>query len=329
MKKLSIIISIFILASILMTSCSKKQVDSQENTKGQIESQENIKTLVYADKYNVKVVGLSAGGGSSSSEVEKDILEKTSYKKDGIISKDINNLFGVKTNKKAYYDDTTIYPNINYEIDFYFTSELAAQYNTSTNRIVKLDQWDVEKDDYEYDPSFVSEVNPSSSNEEYIEYAKKVLFENAGISADGWEADVKISDSGEYTITFYKTIDGLRRNDDMQVVMSNRGEVRSYNAINSDEYFKPFESVKIDQHELTEQVGRAMAKEMSMHYNLLSYNFDFEAVAIKDELWVKATAVLTVKYNHRNGSNPPEPEEEYETPFEIGFLYEIKIAELQ
>lgn len=84
MKKLSIIISIFILASILMTSCSKKQV-------------------VYPEVYDVKLVGLSAGGGGSSGEVEKDVLKSSSYEKNNMPRKDINNLFGVKANIKAYY----------------------------------------------------------------------------------------------------------------------------------------------------------------------------------------------------------------------------------
>ena len=88
MKKLSIIISIFILASTLMTSCSKKQV-------------------VYPEVYDVKLVGLSAGGGGSSSKVEKDVLKNSLYEKNSLSTKDINNLFGTKANIKVNYCITT------------------------------------------------------------------------------------------------------------------------------------------------------------------------------------------------------------------------------
>ncbi len=298
MKKLSIIISIFILASILMTSCSKKQV-------------------VYPEVYDVKLVGLSAGGGGSSGEVEKDVLKSSSYEKNNMPRKDINNLFGVKANIKAYYWETRNNPTVNYEIDAYDSDRSFVKYNAKTNKIVKLDQYDK----FEYDPNFVSEVNPSSSDEEYIEYAKKVLLENAGVSADGWEATVNIYEDNDCYVSFSKKIDGFDRNDGMSVIMSTRGEVRFYNAINSDEYFKPFENATIDKEKLEESIWEAFSDveiaPTSIIFGFQRDKMTIRLAAIKNELWAHATVEYSYKTEYKEDI----------LEFKGMVAYEIKLAE--
>ena len=298
MKKLSIIISIFILASILMTSCSKKQV-------------------VYPEVYDVKLVGLSAGGGGSSSKVEKDVLKNSLYEKNSLSTKDINNLFGTKANIKVNYCITTINTTESYETDLYHGKNIFVRYNAKTNKIVELDQYDK----FEYDPNFVSEVNPSSSDEEYIEYAKKVLLENAGVSTDGWEATVNIYEDNDCYVSFSKKIDGFDRNDGMSVIMSTRGEVRFYNAINSDEYFKPFENATIDKEKLEESIWKAFSKvkiaPTSIIFGFQRDKMTIRLAAIKNELWAHATVEYSYKTEYKEDI----------LEFKGMVAYEIKLAE--
>lgn len=281
-----------------MTSCLKKQV-------------------VYPEVYDVKLVGLSAGGGGSSGEVEKDVLKNSLYEKNNMPRKDINNLFGVKANINVNYRNTTINPTVSYETDLYRSNNIFVRYNAKTNKIVKLDQYD----EFEYDPNFVSEVNPSSSDEEYIEYAKKVLLENAGGSTDGWEATVNIYEDNDCYVSFSKKIDGFDRNDGMLVIMSTRGEVRFYNAINSDEYFKPFENATIDKEKLEESIWEAFSDveiaPTSIIFGFQRDKMTIRLAAIKNELWAHATVEYSYKTEYKEDI----------LEFKGMVAYEIKLAE--
>lgn len=147
------------------------------------------------------------------------------------------------------------------------------------------------------------------------------MLENAGVSTDGWEATVNIYEDNDCYVSFSKKIDGFDRNDGMLVIMSTRGEVRFYNAINSDEYFKPFENATIDKEKLEESIWEAFSDvEIAPHSIIFGFQRDkmtIRLAAIKNELWAHATVEYSYKTEYKEDI----------LEFKGMVAYEIKLAE--
>lgn len=308
MKKI-ILLSLILLISILFCSCSAKSVDS-------------YKVLVYAE-------GNAAGNANDSiprfSGKKFEEFEKEEKLLKGKKEADV---FGRKIS--FTYDYSKKYDSCDYEIDTYSYGNgeemTFVSYNSESEKMVTY----LRSNRYTPNRSYLSSVNPDSTREEYIAYAKQILLEVSGVSAEGWEVAVETyreeygytkdfinysSDIPEnnaiYTFTFFKQISGIDRGDKMYVKMSNVGEILEFNAINYDEAFKPYENVAIDRKKITDAVSE------------ISDIDSFSSSAINNiELYVQDNALwalIEVEYLFENSPN--------EIHVKSGMMYVVKVAE--
>ena len=120
---------------------------------------------------------------------------------------------------------------------------------------------------------YKSRVNPSSSDNDFLNYAKSILFECSGLSMNDWEYSIKTfinstsfnkDDEGrefdgfinyyqndshynaDYTFTFFKTINTIKRADKVSIKINNTGEVLVLMAESYEDVFAPFEQAYIN-----------------------------------------------------------------------------------
>ncbi|MBR6681338.1 MAG: hypothetical protein IKL59_08770 [Clostridia bacterium] len=176
-------------------------------------------------------------------------------------------------------------------------------YRSDTDTIVEFDISPTN------DINYSSPVNPQSTEAEYIAYAKKALSEITGQSTEGWKIKIEsyhksygttyqfvnytdASTVGQYTFTFYKTIDGIERYDKMYVKMTNAGEIFAINAINSDAAFDIYRDVNIDSDKVDKAIWDAFAE--ASKKTVTSKKIDSKELVVNDDgLWVEAA----VSYN--------------------------------
>ena len=262
MKKL--IVAIFLISTMIsLISCNNVPTKTA--------------VAIDADEYTALLYSMGAGSNSDSSTpmyTGKEFGKKEEYKKSEtkIEKKRETSFFGKQ--KTVWYGHTWKYDELGYEVDKYsFQNDgetLFISYNSSTGKPVRYVSRPANN------RSYSSPVNPDSTEAEYVAYAKQILLEYAGVSAEGWDCDIvtQIKDKGKtnsfinyshenpeynavYTITFSKKISGIDRIDKMHVKLTNVGEIEEFQAINYDEAFKPFENVKLDKEKIESAARRA------------------------------------------------------------------------
>ena len=285
MKKL--IIAILLLCAItILASCDnalteETTAETPETTLAPettpAHESNSLVNLIPDSEYTALHYDMSAGSISDSSTpmyTGKKFGKKEEYKKSEteIEKKRETSFFGKQ--KTVWYGHTWKYDELGYEVDKYsFQNDgetLFISYNSSTGKPVRYVSRPANN------RSYSSPVNPDSTEAEYVAYAKQILLEYAGVSAEGWDYDIVtwreeygnynyfINYSHEipeynavYTITFSKKISGIDRIDKMHVKLTNVGEIEEFQAINYDEAFKPFENVKIDREKVEAAAMRA------------------------------------------------------------------------
>ena len=304
MKKISSIFVFFCLV-ILLCACAQEPSDSIINNQPEII--DDLTPLLY---------GISAGevqDRDTELDSGEDFFSVERYEKEGQ-GKKLLDCFG--NNQNISYSWTWKYKELPYEIDTYsFLKDydaLFASYRTDTNKIVKYQR--ITEDNREYK----SPVNPYSSEEEYITYAKTLFRECAGISVDDWDVIIQTwreeygledkfinythenpSYNAEYIITFSKKISGIDRCDKMYVRMTNVGEVIEFNALNYEQSFEPFADIRIDRDAIEEAAWRAF-NDVKQNYNDISSSKikDMELIAQNKSLW----AQVTIEYCFREAT---------------------------
>lgn len=224
--------------------------------------------------------------------------------------------------------------NTTYMIDYewysqsYNNNSLFVFFHPITGDIVEYDRYDPC-----VDREYSSPVNPYSSEQEYIEYAKDILKEYANVTTEGWQVKVStfwknrgnvdyfIQDTEEkedpelyptYTITFYKEIDGIECRDKMYVKMSNMGEVSQFNAIANGAQYEPFAEVEIDREALEKKILSAFGYAYKADRKIE----DLFLIVYDDCLWAKAMVKATFNQN------------DYTKAY-AGNSYVVKVAEIK
>ena len=312
MKKL--IVAIFLISTMIsLISCNNAPTKTA--------------VAIDADEYTALVYSMSAGSISDSSTpmyTGKKFGKREEYKKSEteIEKKRETSFFGKQ--KTVWYGHTWKNDELGYEVDKYsFQNDgktLFTHYNNSTGKLVRYVSRPANN------RSYSSPVNPDSTEAEYVAYAKQILLEYAGVSAEGWDYDIVtwreeygnynyfINYSHEipeynavYTITFSKKISGIDRIDKMHVKLTNVGEIEEFEAINYDEAFKPFENVKLDKDKI-ESAARSAAYIPS---GGSATKLKTELFVIEGCLW----AQVEIDYSFEEGTRG-------------GTIYAIKVAEL-
>lgn len=256
-------------------------------------------------------------------EDDDNVFTYITYEKNNVSSKNIN-IFGKDIT--VHYEKTQKTPILDYEIDIYKienqNTETVVALHSDTNKIIAF-----RTDNFKSDRNNLQRVTPDSSEEDFIEYAKKVLLEQAGVDAYGWKVRIttthasetdKIgfeshSDEAIYTFSFYKTIGGVKRSDKMQVKMTNYGEVIEYDARNFDMAFELFSEAMIDISKLKFAVLTAFNKNTRNSPTNIVIS-DISLVTNGNELWVLVQVSYSIYQN---------------TPMEDNLVdtYAVKVAE--
>lgn len=168
------------------------------------------------------------------------------------------------------------------------------------------------------DRSFKSEVNEFSTEEEFVDYARRMLSPYVSVEGreveistrifeydeaaknyhyrrgvDGFENNVhKVEDFyAEYWFTFYKEINGIRRHDTITISINNTGEVHFIDNYEQENLYKPFLDVKVDM----EQAERVTLEALGMYIpGPDCVEFNPSLVATTDgELWLIMDAYVT------------------------------------
>lgn len=314
-KTITLILSVLLLISALLISCDKtnESLDSSDATQNETSPEET--------KFVPKVTALTSYKAlrydSDDAFDYKNIIREKNVPKKEI---DVLNSKGV-----AYYSHTETYSDRPYNIISYDYSNSAdpnsktvyVNYRTDTDQVVRYNQT------IALDANYKSDVNPQSSQEEYLAYAKKILLDEAGISLDGWKIKVNSSKvvcgaeyqfvgSNEaryintYTFTFYKTISGIQRCDKTTITITNMGEVVFFEVMPNDEAFAPYKNVKIDFEKVKESVLDAC-----QFVDAKKQITGAQLVTNEDGLWVE----VYVEYN-------------YDGAF-AGMIFVVQVAEIE
>lgn len=236
-------------------------------------------------------------------------------------------VFASDAEYKFHYNETL---NGNYcSLDYYRTAVelndhgnicIRLYFDTKTGKLVKY------KNDAFNDQPDVPSLTLDSTENEFIDYAKKVFLENAGVSVDGWEIKYEIGPNGNRAIDFYKTIGGIVRSDQMYIYMTSTGKIIEYVAISGEKQFKPFENVIIDRNELENKIYKAFSTSIGKFpYYIISEKIaDLELVVKDNTLW--ASAFVEFEYCNIYYSEDRELSSDTMT-LSSGVWYAVKIAE--
>lgn len=243
-------------------------------------------------------------------------------------------LFGKDVNMHYSGSQKTNLNKCNIDLYFYIVSGtyVAMKINDQTGKIVSYDTGG-----WNFDRNYKSTVNPKSGEKEFLTYAKNILWEYGGASTDDKKVRIVtkiISEDGsvefkdgfvnyfdenpnfnaQYTFFFTGDIDGIARCDDMQITVTNVGEICSFEALQFDEAYAPFENAKIDRDKIISTVEKAFSS-VRNSYNVLSYSITLQTIPKETELWVEAT----VEFEFQGGE---------EHILTSGVKYVVKVAEL-
>ena len=168
------------------------------------------------------------------------------------------------------------------------------------------------------DRNYVSDLSPQSNEEDFIQYVKKILLEQSGVSVDGRKmrfgtkviyADgsyeyfsefVNHSDSdpnfnAEYTFFFSADIDGIARPDEIRIRVTNFGVITDIQAMVNDEAYLPFQDVKIDQDRIIEIAEKACPYgELGINGDTTSTKTTLKLLVDESALWVEAMVTYNI-----------------------------------
>lgn len=303
-------------------------------------NKDSSRAVKIIDDYTVLIYANAPWSSGSVPEYEGERLYNyESYEKSKIPNKQVD-LFG--NNLNLSYIATTKFYQHDCEVDRYsamYDAEndlrIYVYYNTRTGKIAKY-----ETEVPCVDRNYKSDVNPQSSEKDFLAYASGLLSKHAGISTEGWQVKIVTEIKNEtpisqfedgfvnnskndpdfnagYTFIYYKTIDGIDRIDNMRISMTNCGEISLIDALNaqgSSSLYEPFADIKIDREKIISAVESAFSH---VHkYPIISHNITLKAIPTATELWIEAT----VEFKYRGGED---------NEMGSGIKYVIKVAELK
>lgn len=341
-NKLIIVMIAIIIISTFISACAPKLTDDY-NTKNGAQAQ-----IGSEEHYNVSLINdaevcMGRDYGPLYQRVPiMDFHELEHTTKSNMPNLNIT-LFGKEYN--LFYFETQSTKISDYGMDLYLYSLNNTGYdvtvNSKTGKIVYFSNIIAGKD-HEY----VSPVNPSSSESEFIAYASSILSEYMDISTEGWNVEITtekhaadehwgimMSDLIErkdgfvrydvdpeidvsYTINFYRYLneksEGVRLADTVFVKMTNFGEVVEFSGEVFDEKYIPYADIDLDVDKIADEFRKA---DMISTSEYGEPKMTLRAIAYNDELWIEAT----IRYKHML---PGDYLSETEA------VYTIKVAEI-
>jgi len=174
--------------------------------------------------------------------------------------------------------------------------------------------------------NYSSPVNPSSTEAEFIAYAKQILIDIFGKSTEGYAVSVRtnldgqneyakkwvdgfVSDPEEkedpldnvcYEFTFSQAIDGIECYDKMTVYVTNVGEPIKVDSMADAAKYEPFKDLKIDREQLERTMLQRAPSVTNASY-VERYISELVLVAQGNELWAKGA--VTQRWQAEGGMN--------------------------
>ena len=244
--------------------------------------------------------GMGGESDTSTPRYTGEEFFKTKRYEKAIQSRKNEHLFGKTWN--VNYDYSLKSDNLSYDMDVYsYVKEydcVCVTYRMDTGGIVKYNTLP-SPETFEG-----SSISPDSSEEAIVSYARNVLREITGETADGWDARIESASfpyyrsdtmgplfAEGYTVTFFKTIGGVERGDIMSVKMTDAGEIVEFNAFNYDAAFAPYGNVHPDKEKIEKEAWRAFGSSGIHGYSSASI-WKTELFASENSLW----AVVSIHY---------------------------------
>ena len=322
MKRI-IFATVLLCLMVLFVSCNKHN-DANNNTAS------GEKEAVAVNEYSALLYQNSVGGTADTEtpRYEKgDFLKMEEFSRAG--KKQVTESILGKT-QTVYYDHSYKNKELAYELDEYNNLQLDqymfVTYRADTNQIVAFSAKP------SYSRSYKSPVKPDSTEHEFVEYAKSVLLEIAGVSTEGWDAkiskehirygfedgyqtnkeyDLESLAESRYTVTFTKSIDGIERTDRMSVKMIDTGEIVDFHAINYEDAFAPYQNVQLNKAKIEEAAWNAF-RSIQNKQSVTSETIKSITLTLKgDSLWAQVD--ITYKTGEAYG----------------GVRYVVEVARLQ
>ena len=263
--------------------------------------------------------GDAISDGGTARYSGKDLTKVESYKKEGMEDRAFE-FFGSEYTMK--YWSTTKHSLSSYGRDNY-------EGYTANNRyfIASVDENSGKVVNYslhsgEATTEYIAPITADSDEDDFVNYAKTVLSEYAGVSVDGLDVEIKTARlrtsniwskenpkdgfikytepdpefTAEYQIRFFKKIDGVKRNDAIYVYITEKGEVLEFCAMQYDEAYEPFLDVQIDVNAIMRFVERITSSS-----KIVSHETELRALPDGDALWVE----ITISYEYLDSDGYP------------------------
>lgn len=258
----------------------------------------NAKAIeISSDDYTALLYENSAGGngddvtarytGERLEKMDRFVKENQSRKEETLFEKTWN----------ISYDNSLKSDNLSYDMDVYSYVRgydgVCVIYRMDTGRIVKYNTLP-SPETFEG-----SSISPDSSEEAIVSYARSVLREITGETADGWDTRIESASfpyyrsdtmgplfAEGYMVTFFKTIGGVERGDRMHVKMTNAGEIVEVYAVNYENAFFPFKDIQPDIKAIKQTAATAFAKAISCSHSEIT---DVALFVNDDLLWAQVS----------------------------------------
>ena len=325
-RKLIIVLITIIIISTFLSACAPKMTEESNNVKNsalsqiEIEEQEQEREQEREQEqkhYNVSLIddyivyyGRNYGsfcqqrGVVDFRKTEHSIKSNLTNLNLSILGKDYN-LFYFETQSSKISDygkDLYLYSlnNTGYRVDI----------NSKTGKVVFFSDITAGRNH-----EFISPVNPSSSESEFIAYASSILSEYMDISTEGWNVEITTerheSDwhwgllerqyefvryevdpdiDVSYTINFYRYLndkcEGIRLADTVYVKMTSFGEVVELSGEVFDDKYIPYKDIDLDVDQIINECKN------TYEFRTAEYGepiMTLRAIAYNNELWIEAS----------------------------------------
>ena len=306
MKNRLFIIVLLVTTALIGTLCSCQIKGGPAGSSYQNEQENEVRKAVELSEYRHSDLQTADSSSVEVMQIMNDLHKAETYKKEKVPDK-TETVFGKEYSLR--YEWTQNIFKRGHGADMYWNGTegafAALWFDEVTGGIVR----------YTYSPdetpdtlTFTGPINEDSTEKDYADYARAVILEYTGVDAREWKYDVdtyvtepslihvytdedKTADfinftkedrefRAEYTFTFYRETDGIRRGDDVKAVIRNDGTVLEFRGELYDKALEPFSGIKLDRNRICsasdENIPGVLRKKVSC-----------TAIPAEDGLWVE------------------------------------------
>lgn len=306
MKNRLFIIVLLVTTALIGTLCSCQIKGGPAGSSYQNEQENEVRKAVELSEYRHSDLQTADSSSVEVMQIMDDLHKIDKIKKENVANKNVT-VFGKEYN--AIYETTQNTYVRGHGADRYECGDegtyIAFWFDEVSGKLIRYKYATAETPDT---LTFTGPINEDSTEKDYADYARAVILEYTGVDARKWKYDVdthvtepslihvytdedKTADfinftkedrdfRAEYTFTFYRETDGIRRGDDVKAVIRNDGTVLEFRGELYDKALEPFSGIKLDRNRICsasdENIPGVLRKKVSC-----------TAIPAEDGLWVE------------------------------------------